>query len=230
MKQVMDYRTHLQQKIYALMLLQVMRVKVIESVLKHLEKKKKLQLNIHPFKYFYSERSCFSFSAKKVIKRLISKSDLVHVNGIFTHPATLGARYARLAGKPHIVAIRNGLDPWMMKIKRMKKLIGFHLYVKADLKGATCIHATSRQEVEACQKMGIKGSFTIIPNGINPSEYENLQSEDSAEKFWPFLRNRKIVLFLGRLSKEKGLDMLISCLEPNHKKAYRFSPCHCWSG
>ena len=166
-------------------------------------KKEKAHLHIHPFKYFYSERSCFSFSAKKVIKKLISKSDIVHVNGIFTHPATLGARYARRAGKPHLVAIRNGLDPWMMKIKRAKKMIGFKFYVQADLKGATCIHATAQQEIDACMSMGVNKPFTIIPNGINATEFSNLPNPEHAEEVWPVLKRRKVVLFLGRLSKEK---------------------------
>lgn len=172
-------------------------------------KKENSHLNIYPFKYFYSERSCFSFSAEKVIKKLVSKSDLVYVNGIFTHPATLGAKNARSSGKPHIVAIRNGLDPWMMKIKRLKKMLGFNLYVKADLNGATCIHVTAQQEVDSCIRMGIKGPFTIIPDGINPLEFKSPPESNQTETLWPFLKNRKVVLFLSRLSQQKGLDMLI---------------------
>lgn len=168
------------------------------------------RLRIHPFKYFHNERSCFSFSAKPLIRELVSKRDLIHVNGIYTHPATLGARYARHAGKPHLVAIRNGLDPWMMQIKRTKKMLGLILYVKADLKGATCIHATAQQEVDACMAMGINGPFTIIPNGISPLEFSELPDPEHAEQLWPILKDRTVVLFLSRLSKQKGLDMLIS--------------------
>ena len=171
------------------------------------------KLRIYPFKYDFSERNCFSFRAKRLLTEIIAESDLVYINGIFTHPANLGARCARYIGKPHIIAVRNGLDPWLMRIKHMKKLIGFYLYVKADLKGATCIHLTNIKELDACQRIGITGPFTIIPNGINPSEYENFAEENNAENFWPFLSKRKVVLFLGRLSKEKGLDMLISVWE-----------------
>ena len=175
-------------------------------------------LRIHPFKYLYNERSCFSLNAERIIRKLISKSDIVYVNGIFTHPATLGAKNARRDRKPHIVAIRNGLDPWMMKIKRAKKMMGFNLYVKADLNGATCIHATAQQEVDSCLRMGIKGPFTIIPDGINPSEFKNLPESNQAEAFWPILKNRKVVLFLSRLSKQKGLDMLISIWDSIRKR------------
>lgn len=176
------------------------------------------KLHIQPFRYIYSEGSCFSFDAKYLIKDVILKNDLVYVNGIWAHPVTLGARYARKNSKPHMVALRAGLDPWLMKIRRTKKMIGFKLYVKADLKGATCIHATAQQEIDACLKMGIKGPFTIIPNGINPMEYINLPKSERAEDFWPFLKQRRVVLFLSRLSKQKGIDMLIPAWDRIMKK------------
>ena len=167
------------------------------------------RLRINPFKYSFSEKSCFSFSAKRVIKNLVAESDLIHVNGIYTHPATLGARCARQAGKPHLVAVRNGLDPWMMRINRLKKMLGFKLYVQADLKGATCIHTTAQQEIDACLAMGINRPFTIIPNGINASAFSELPEPEYAEELWPVLKDRRVILFLSRLSKQKGLDIII---------------------
>jgi glycosyltransferase involved in cell wall biosynthesis len=180
-------------------------------------------LHIHPFRHTCSKRSCFSFGAKDIIKKLVRDSDVVHINGIYTHPATLGARYARRTGKPHVVAIRNGLDPWMMQIKRAKKILGFKLYVRADLQGATCIHATAQQEIEACMAMGVKGPFTIIPNGINPYKFTQLPDYECAEQLWPVLKDRTVVLFLSRLSKQKGLDMLVlawDCIMKKHPEAF----------
>lgn len=166
-------------------------------------------LKIHPFKYFYNERSCFSFTSKKLIKSIIRKNDIVHINGIYTHPVTIGARCARQAKKPHIIATRNGLDPWMMRIKTFKKKLGFFSYVKNDLMGNNCIHVTAAKEMEACLKMGIKGPFTIIPNGIDTSQFVHLPDSSQSEIFWPELKNRKVVLFMSRLSRQKGLDLLV---------------------
>lgn len=182
------------------------------------DKKEINRLSIHPFNYFYSERSCFSFSGRRIINEISSQSDLVHINGIYTHPATVGAKAARKLNKPHIIALRNGLDPWMMKIKRLKKMIGYLFYVKNDLKSATCIHATSVQEIDAAKKIGIKGPFTIIPNGISLSEFQSLPPKYRATDIWPILKNCKVVLFMSRLSKQKGLDMLIPVWEDIVKK------------
>ena len=166
-------------------------------------------LTVHPFRYWISERSCFSLDACRVIEKVGCRGDLVHVNGIYTHPVTLGAGYARRFRKPYLVATRNGLDPWMLQIKRSKKKLGFCLYVRKDLAAASCIHVTAKHELNACMDMGIKGPFTIIPNGINPQEYQRLPDRERAEEMWPELKGRRVVLFLSRLSKQKGLDILI---------------------
>ncbi len=167
-------------------------------------------LRIYPFKYLVNEKSCISYDAVRVLRKIVSQSDLIHVNGIFTHPVTLGAWFARHRSKPHIVAVRNGLDPWMLKIRRKKKMLGYKLYVQKALEGASCIHATADQEIKACRALGLKGPFTIIPNGINPQNFEKLPAPSVAEKIWPVLQGKTVVLFLSRLSPQKGLNMLIS--------------------
>lgn len=167
-------------------------------------------LRIYPFKYFFSGKNGFSYDAVGVLRKLVPQSDLIHVNGIFTHPATLGAGFARHYKKPHIVAVRNGLDPWMFKIRRARKMLGYKVYVQKDLEGADCIHATAEQEIRACHTLGLKGPFTIIPNGINPHDFKDLPRPDIADERWPVLKGKTVVLFLSRLSPQKGLDMLIS--------------------
>lgn len=167
-------------------------------------------LRIFPFTYLASEKSCFSYHAICVLHKQVPKSDLVHVNGIFTHPVTLGAWFARRRHKPHLIATRNGLDPWLFNIRRLKKKMGFKLYVQRDLEGADCIHTTALQEVKACRAFGLNGPFTIIPNGIDPLQYQHLPAPDVAEKQWPQLHGKTVVLFLSRQSPQKGLDLLIS--------------------
>jgi glycosyltransferase involved in cell wall biosynthesis len=167
-------------------------------------------LRIHPFKYCFSEKSCFSYDTIRVLRKLASQSDLIHINGIFTHPTMLGAFFARFKKKPHLISTRNGLDPWMFKTRRFKKMLGWKFYVQRDLEGATCIHATAKHEINSCRAFGLEGPFTIIPNGINPNDYLNLPAPEIAEKLWPALQGKTVVLFLSRLSPQKGLDMLIT--------------------
>ncbi len=49
----------------------------------------------------------------------------------------------------------------------------------------------------------------IVPNGIDLSEYENLPDKGIFRKKYGIKSNEKIVLFLGRIHKIKGVDLLV---------------------
>jgi glycosyltransferase involved in cell wall biosynthesis len=49
----------------------------------------------------------------------------------------------------------------------------------------------------------------IIPNGLNPNNYQILPPKGSFRKSHPETSLKKLILFLGRISFKKGLDILI---------------------
>jgi glycosyltransferase involved in cell wall biosynthesis len=51
--------------------------------------------------------------------------------------------------------------------------------------------------------------ITTLPNGINLSEYTDLPVRGSFKRKYGLPKNKKIVLFLGRLNKIKGIEVLI---------------------
>jgi glycosyltransferase involved in cell wall biosynthesis len=56
--------------------------------------------------------------------------------------------------------------------------------------------------------MGVGGRAVVIPNGIFPEEFARLPEADDLVRAYPRISGRKVVLFAGRLSREKGLDFL----------------------
>jgi glycosyltransferase involved in cell wall biosynthesis len=97
------------------------------------------------------------------------------------------------------------LDSWALRQKSWRKAPYLALYERRNLASAACLRALTRHEVEDYRNAGIKGSVAIVPNGVTiPLE------SDSAllyQKF-PDLRSRRIVLYLGRLHRKKGIDLL----------------------
>jgi glycosyltransferase involved in cell wall biosynthesis len=176
-------------------------------------------LKVHPFRHVFANRLCFSLNAKRVIRDVLTNSDIAYINGIYTYPVTIGARIARQLKKPYVVAIRGGLEPWSYQQKYWKKRAFFVAILRPLLDNASCIHVTSRDEMNSCMALGLKGPFAIIPNGINPDDFGNLPASAAAEQTWPCLKGKSVVLFLSRLSKEKGLDMLLR-IWPNISHRY----------
>ena len=67
--------------------------------------------------------------------------------------------------------------------------------------------------------MGVpEEKIAIIPNGIDLSEYASLPPEGSFKKKFGIKEKEKIVLYLGRIHKIKGIDILVKAFANVIKK------------
>lgn len=76
------------------------------------------------------------------------------------------------------------------------------LYARAS----ACIALTAREK-EDLRSMGVQQPIWTIPNGVEPGR--SVASRATLEARWPALQGRRYVLFLGRLERVKGLDLLV---------------------
>jgi len=148
-----------------------------------------------------------SFAIK--IRGILRSVDLLHVYGVTTWPVTMAAVLARIMGVPYMVTAHGGYAAeWRYSTPHHKlflKILG-----KRILRNASCLHATAPLEVAGFRALGYEGAVTVIPNGIEPSDFADLPQPEYAEQLWPALRGCPVVLFLSRISPEKGLDQLVA--------------------
>lgn len=141
----------------------------------------------------------------------IGSVDIMHINGMWLHPTYAASRIARANNTPYVLGPAGGLEPWGLKssrLKRLKKMVYLNLVGKSMMQAAACLHACSVQEAEHFRQVGYRGPITVIPNGVDISEFTS-GDRSEAEAYWPELKERPVVLFMSRLSREKGLDLLI---------------------
>ena len=137
--------------------------------------------------------------------------DVIHINGFWLHPTYAASRVARASDTPYVLSPAGGLGLCPLRrdrFKRLKKAVYLNLVGKSMMEGAACLHAASLREAESFRRAGYQGSVTIIPNGVDVGEFTRGDGSQ-AEAYWPNLRDRLVVLFMSRLSPEKGLDILI---------------------
>ncbi|MEM2373500.1 MAG: glycosyltransferase family 4 protein, partial [Thermoproteota archaeon] len=78
------------------------------------------------------------------------------------------------------------------------------------LRDASKVIALSRFEAEQYRRMGVpKDKVVIIPNGIDLSEYSNLPPKGFFKNKYNIPEEKKIILYLGRIHRIKGIDFLI---------------------
>lgn len=126
--------------------------------------------------------------------------DIVHLHSIWSMFSYKVMHWCFIHNIPYIVSPHGGLMPRVFTKGRLKKKLAWFFLLKPYLKKASAIHCTAESEVEACQKLGLKGPFVIAPLGVYLPELNNKSNT---------LSNSHTVLFLGRLSEEKGLLNLL---------------------
>ena len=142
----------------------------------------------------------------------IKKSDIVHIQYMFSTPTPIGLFYSWLLKKPTILSPRGALGDWCLAQGSGFKNSWLKYFIKPFSKN-TVWHATAQQEKDEILSIFPNAKVEIIPNGI---EYEKFQNSNSllrneyAKKFInQDIEPNKIIVSMGRLQKKKGFDILI---------------------
>jgi len=142
------------------------------------------------------------------LEKNIHNIDLLHLYQIWDYPIYAASRIAEKYNKPYIISTE-GIFTEEWRYKTPKKYIYLQIIGKRILKKAACIHVVTEKEIINLRNIGIKTQAVMIPNGVDLKDvYNNLRNK--IEEHFPVLKNRPVVAFLGRLSREKGIDLLIS--------------------
>lgn len=162
--------------------------------------------------YYFQARwpsFAFSLSLASALKQSVQEFDIVHIHSIFNWPITPAALSCRKHGVPYIVSPRGMLGPVPLAKGVWKKKAYSRLVERRNLNGAAAIHFTSEEERAEADAFGLKPPSFVIPNGINLKEFAHLPPPGDFRKNYPEVAGKKLLLFLGRISWKKGLDLLV---------------------
>jgi len=140
-------------------------------------------------------------------KALIKEADCIHIHGYRNLYNTIIHYYAVRYDVPYVLQAHGSI---LRNDKHKPKLIYDALFGYRLMRGASKVIALSRVEAEQYRSMGVpRDKIVIIPNGIDPSEYADLPPKGAFKKKFNIPEDKKIVLYLGRIHKLKGIDFLI---------------------
>ena len=144
----------------------------------------------------------------KTSQSLAQHYDIVHNHGLWLPLNWAAGRAAIKSGKPFIITTRGSLNPNALKHSSLKKRIVGMLFDSRYLRAARCIHATSHDEYLAIRRYGLKNPVAIIPNGIQSNIFHEMTPSNDFKQRHGIPLDSRILLFLSRISWEKGLDDL----------------------
>ena len=146
-----------------------------------------------------------------MLSKNLSKFDVIHLHdcrsfqGIFAYlfakakkvPCIFqphGSYLSSLSDSPSKILAKTALD----------KLVSGEI-----IQNASKVIALGQEEAEQYRCVGVPlKKVAIVPNGIDLTEYSDLPPQGSFKKKFGLDKNEKIVLYLGRIHKIKGVDIL----------------------
>ena len=102
------------------------------------------------------------------------------------------------------------LFTYSLSRKAWKKWPYYTAIAKRDLQNAAAIHFLTEYERDKIHPyLNLTNNSFIVPNGVESEEFDYLLPEDRLRDRYPKMKDKKIILFLGRLNWKKGLDILV---------------------
>lgn len=137
----------------------------------------------------------FGYAPQLLAQLLESDPDLVHLHYMWKYPSVAVRKWSKKTGLPYIVTPNGMLEPWALINSSWKKKLAGICYENAMLRGAACLQANTKKELNDIRIYGLKNAVCIIPNGIDLPK--NKKKNGS--------RGKKKLIFLGRIHPKKGL-------------------------
>jgi glycosyltransferase involved in cell wall biosynthesis len=145
-------------------------------------------------------------------KRSLREHDLIHIHDFRTFQGIVIAHYAKRFRLPYVVQAHGtmGTRPNAKLLRDLPKWVLDSTSTLRSLKNASKAIAVNSIEAYQYRNLGIsKEKIEIVPNGIDFSKYATLPSKGCFKRKFGIDEDRKVILYLGRIHKIKGIDFLV---------------------
>ena len=148
-----------------------------------------------------------SLNMMKALKENLKDFDIVHCHSWQQFPDVVVCHYATKYVVPYVLQTHGSIP----RIgKKFRKITYDVIFGHRVLNSASKVIALSQVEVEQYRQMGVpEEKIAIIPNGIDLSEYADLPPKGCFKKKFGIKEDERIVLYLARIHKIKGVDILV---------------------
>ena len=160
-----------------------------------------------------------SWSLRRWLREHVGDFDVVHIHALFSFSSWAAARAARHARIPYIVRPLGVLNTWGMENRRrFLKRWSLNLIELPILRGAAAIHYTA--EAEAREAALAHREIASLRSVIIPIPIELPQTSDPSLFYrrFPTAAGRPLVVFLSRLDRKKGLELLLEAYQEVRRK------------
>jgi glycosyltransferase involved in cell wall biosynthesis len=145
------------------------------------------------------------------IKREISTFDIIHLHD-YRNLLNIAVHHFALKNSIPYILQPHGSAATVFQRGNLKKIYDT-FWGGRILRNARTLIALTQQEANWLEQMGkTAGKIQILPNGVAEGLLDNVPLKGAFRQKYGFSEQEKIVLFLGRISWIKGLELLVNSL------------------
>jgi glycosyltransferase involved in cell wall biosynthesis len=142
------------------------------------------------------------------------KKSLLVAHGLWHWPTSLSLRIKNRFKVPYCIFPHGMLDPWFKKTypcKHFKKQIYWLVKESASIRQSDAVCFTTEEEMKLarCTFVPYNCEEKVIGLGVESPPDLNLSVRNKLYAQFPSLKTKKILLFMGRFHKKKGVDLLL---------------------
>jgi glycosyltransferase involved in cell wall biosynthesis len=146
------------------------------------------------------------------LNKLISSFDVVHLREYRTFNAAFVHYCSKKKATPFVLQPHGSLPTAVYNLVERQRLRSTfdQVYGRKILKDAAMIIALQETEANQCRQMGVdEHRIRIIPHAVDLADYESPSEEGAFRKKCGLKEDDLLVLYLGRIHKVKGIDLLL---------------------
>ncbi len=132
-----------------------------------------------------------------------------HFHGLWNPRHAWLARHLRSVGRPYVVSPHGMLEPWAFRNRAWKKRPYFRWVERPFLRGASALFVTSGMEAAHLGERIDHPRVEVLPLGCRDPHGPD---RATARRALGWGDARKTLLFLSRIDRKKGLDLLLRAL------------------
>lgn len=168
-------------------------------------------VNVYTVPCTSSKLGMYSRSTSKFARKNIKKYDIVYAIHWYNHPVMTFAKIAHEKKIPFILAAYGSLQDHARSMNsRGKKILDF-LYTKNLIKNTPGFHSVGELETEQYIKLGInKEKIYHVDHGLVLEDFIIKNRTNIFERININPKKDRYIIFVGRIDKKKGVDILIN--------------------
>jgi len=153
-----------------------------------------------------------SFPLLAACKKAIPTYDVVHSVGLWTFPSIVSSYLARQFEIPYVISLHGTLMPWAYNRHNIRKKFFMRLFEKSRIVDASSIVCSGLLEKRYFQQLGISSKADVISNVVADAK-NDVQERRSRFRSHFDLQDNTVLLFAGRVVRNKGLHLTIAAFQ-----------------